>query len=162
MKKKIFVAVLTVLLFAVAGISFSHCPCAAYAAQAEDGAPPPSKAEQKLTPFAVYYFHGTRRCFTCRKIEANTRDIINTAYAKDIADKKISFTDINTEEKENKHFIADFGLVSSSVVLVERGDDGKVKRFKILPKVWMLVKDDAKFKDYILDQTKEFMECPWL
>jgi len=148
-----------ILFIAVIGL-FSVLHGGAYAQG--PAVPFSAEAQTELTPFVVYYFHGTRRCYTCKKIEADSRNIITSAYAKEIKDKKLSLIDVNTDEKENKHFISDFGLVSSSVVLAERDKTGKIKRSKVLAKVWTLVRNESEFKGYILAQSKEFMEYSWL
>lgn len=49
-----------------------------------------------------YYFHGTRRCATCRAVEEVTKEILNEYYATELADKTIFFKAINLDEDDSK------------------------------------------------------------
>ncbi len=91
----------------------------------------------------VYYFHGTRRCFTCNKIEAQTSQAIAENYAAQMASGDVVFKSVNIEEPDNEHFIEDFGLVSSTVAM-KKGD--KSERFD---SVWDLVHNPVEFASYI-------------
>ena len=50
----------------------------------------------------VYYFHFTRRCFTCQAVETETQKIIATLYPTQYKAGKITFKSINLAEKESK------------------------------------------------------------
>ena len=112
-------------------------------------------ATQKEIPLTVYYFHGTRRCMTCNKIEQLTRAAINASHKDEIESGKMLFKTVNVEHPENEHFIADFDLATRSVV-VQRG-----ARYERLDKVWQLVHgDEDAFRRYISDGIKRISEEP--
>ena len=108
------------------------------------------------TPFVAYYFHGEFRCSTCRKLEALSREAINTGFAEDLDSGKLAFKVVNVETPETEHFVQDFQLTTKSLVLVEYRD-GKVMRWKNLPKIWQLVRDHDAFIRYVQDETRAFL-----
>ena len=119
------------------------------------GAPKPAakQAPGKTAPAVVRkvivtYFHGNARCVTCRKIEAWTEQAVLGAYLKDIQAKRLEWRVINVDEKPNQHYLKDYKLYTKSVIVSDVAK-GKETRWKNLDKVWNLVGDEAKFKDYI-------------
>jgi len=108
------------------------------------------------TEVVLYYFHGTRRCNTCRKIESYTQEAVEGKFKDALQAGTLNWTVLNTDESENAHFVKDFGLVSSSVVLVEV-DGGKVVRHEILQDVWTLVRDKPRFTEYVQESIGEFL-----
>ena len=104
----------------------------------------------------VYYFHGTVRCATCRNIEAYAEEAIRTSFPDDLASGKMVWRALNTDEPENAHFLQDYQLVTSSLVLV--GLDNNVqRRWKNLDKVWQYVDFKPQFNEYVVESTREFM-----
>jgi hypothetical protein len=104
----------------------------------------------------VYYFHGTVRCATCRNIEAYAEEAIRTSFPDDLASGKMVWRALNTDEPENSHFLQDYQLVTSSLVLV--GVDNNVQmRWKNLDKVWQYVDFKPQFNEYVVESTREFM-----
>lgn len=101
----------------------------------------------------VYYFHGNRRCPTCRAIEEYSHEVL-LPY---IDNNEIIWEPINIDSVDNKHFIYDFNLVSSGPIIVEY-NYGKVKRWLALDKVWQLVKNKEAFNKYINGKINDFLE----
>ena len=114
-------------------------PGAAIATPAADGA------------LTVYYFHATRRCQTCNKIEALAREAVETTFADEIAGGRLVFKSLNMEEPENQRFIEAFGLVSNTVVM-QQGED-----FEKFDAVWDHVGDPAAFHAYIQAGVAKFL-----
>ena len=112
------------------------------AAQSTAAQPAPPSTKNVTT---LYYFHGTQRCVTCNKIEAQTRAVAETKFAAALADGTLRFKSVNVDEPANEHFVSDFQLTSGTVV-VRRGTD-----YKRLDDVWKLVHDEAAFTRYIQD-----------
>lgn len=102
----------------------------------------------------AYYFHGARRCPTCRKIEASSADVIKGRFAKELKNGSIEWRVVNIEESANRHFVKDFELYASSLVLV--ADENRKKRWKNLEQVWQLVGKSEAFSRYIEDEIKQF------
>ncbi len=75
----------------------------------------------------VIYFHGKQRCATCMAIEKNTREVINTLFAKEQKNGDVVFkiVDISTPEGEK---IADKYEVTWSSLFVNKWKDGKESR----------------------------------
>jgi hypothetical protein len=104
-----------------------------------------SAAEQEVI---LYYFHGTQRCRTCRTIESNAMRAIETRFKEQLAAGALRWVVLNTDESANEHFLKDFQLVSSSLVVVEMSA-GKVIRYDVLQDAWRLVRDESRFIQYV-------------
>lgn len=101
----------------------------------------------------VYYFHATTRCATCRTIEAYARETVAGAFAADLEARRLEWQAVNVDEPANQHFIRDFQLYTRSVVIVDAKDP---KRFKVLDRVWQLVRDKAAFQKYVEQEIRAF------
>lgn len=98
----------------------------------------------------VYYFHGNTRCYTCNKMEQYTKEAVATSFNDN---KNIVFQAVNTDTPENKHFLKDYSLYTKSVVVKdEKGN------WKNLDKIWMLVRDEFAFKEYITMGINDFIK----
>jgi hypothetical protein len=69
----------------------------------------------------VYYFHYTARCVTCRTIEANARENLETLYPNQIKQGLITFQSINLEDASGKSLSEKLG-VSGQTLLLVKGD----------------------------------------
>ncbi len=121
----------------------------------------PAVAEQaaasaKADGVIAFYFHGDVRCTTCRTIEAYAEEAFNEGFADQLASGSLEWRVVNVEKPENEHFVEDFQLVTRSVVLVEYRD-GKVMRWRILDKVWQLVRSKERFVEYVQSEVGEFI-----
>jgi hypothetical protein len=96
----------------------------------------------------LYYFHGTRRCKTCRSIEAYTQEALERKFGDELHAGALRWEVVNTDEPANAHFVKDFSLVSSSLVLVET-DGSTVVRHEVLQEAWTLVRDESRFMQYV-------------
>ena len=105
----------------------------------------------------LYYFHGTRRCNTCQTIESYTQEAVEGKFEDALKAGKLTWSRLNTDEAENAHFVKDFELVSSSLVVVEV-DGGEVVRHQVLQEVWTLVRDKPGFIDYVQKSVGEYLE----
>jgi hypothetical protein len=128
--------------------------CAGPEADADSAAP----ADTTALPHRVlaYYFHTTKRCASCRKIEMYTTEAIQTAFGKDLAEGRLVYQVVNIEEKGNEHYVKDYELFTKAVVLVEERPEGPAS-WKNLPKVWELLHDKEKFIRYIQEETRAYL-----
>jgi len=104
------------------------------------GAPPTDLPDDAVV---VTYFLTDVRCPTCIKIEAYTKEAVETGFADALADGRIVWRTVNTDEPGNKHFLDDYQLATKAVVVsVRRG--GKEVTWKNLQDIWyeVGVKDD--------------------
>ena len=104
----------------------------------------------------AYYFHGNKRCSTCRKLEAYSEEAIAGGFASELDSGELVWRVVNTDDAANAHFVTDFELVTKSVVLVEYRD-GEVVRWKNLKLVWQLVRDKDGFITYVREATEDFL-----
>ena len=111
----------------------------------------------KANAVVLYYFHGTRRCNTCRSIEAYAQEAVEGKFEDALRAGTLRWTVLNTDETENAHFVKDFGLVSSSLVLAQM-DDGEVARYEVLQDAWTLVRDKPRFVAYVQESIGEYLE----
>jgi len=98
----------------------------------------------------VYYFHTNKRCTKCRNLETYAKEAVDQ-----LADKTLRWKVINIEDADNEHYVTDYLLITSSVVLVKTSD-GKVEKWKNLDKIWRLVKNKQKYIDYIQESINSF------
>ncbi|MHC4874809.1 MAG: nitrophenyl compound nitroreductase subunit ArsF family protein [Planctomycetota bacterium] len=118
-----------------------------------------SKKSTDKTPeqqFYAYYFHGNRRCDTCRAIENNTKETLNSHFSDELKSGALKFEIINVEKPENEHFITDYKLTTRSVVLSLK-ENGKESKFKNLVEVWSFADDKVTFIEYAKTEINEFM-----
>lgn len=151
-------AVVPLTLFVLAGlVVWAQREWTAPPSQAS-GTPPAagSKAAdgiQAAAPVTAYYFHYTRRCETCRALEAYAKDSLESAFAKDFQDGRLAWRSVNLEDPGNGHFVKDYSLEYQSVVLTGgRNPDA----WRKLDRVWRLVMDKPKFYQYVQDEYRSF------
>lgn len=101
----------------------------------------------------VYYFHATTRCATCRTIEAYAHETVTGAFGADLVARRLEWQAVNVDEPANQHFIRDFRLYTRSVVVVDAKDP---RRYKVLDRVWQLVRDKATFQKYVEQEIRAF------
>jgi hypothetical protein len=112
---------------------------------------------EKKDLILAYYFHGNFRCHTCRTIEALAYKTVNERFAVELQSGEMIWKEINVEQPENRHFIDEFQLYSSSLVIVKK-DGEKTVSWKILQDVWRLVKDENKFTEYVAKEIRAFRD----
>jgi len=117
---------------------------------------PDSSSQQGNRKVVAYYFHGRVRCVSCVKIETLSRKAVTEGFPKELMNGRLEFRDVNVEEPENRHFIADYKLFSQSLVLVEIRD-GRQVRWRNLEKVWTLFNFEREFIPYVQGGVSDFL-----
>jgi hypothetical protein len=145
------VIVILVLSGFVSSVSAKSPEATASQSNAETG---PAGAEREVV---LYYFHGTRRCNTCRKVESYAQQAVETKFSDELQVGALQWKVLNTDEEVNAHFLKDFELVSSSLVVVEM-NGGDVIRHDVLQDAWTLVRDESRFIEYIQKSVGEYLE----
>ena len=98
-------------------------------------------AEQEITDKIIaYYFHGIRRCFTCKKIELYSQEAIESTFKKELESGRLEFHPVNFDEEENKHFIKDYELYKK---LFQRA-----KEKNLLADLWNAVGEHFGYDDF--------------
>lgn len=119
------------LLLAVAGVAVPALRERSSAAPA-DGAQAPCSEDA----VEVYWFHRTRRCATCNRIEASVRKTLSDSFPEALAKGTIVFRPVNLDAPENRSFVDRFQLTSGTLV-IQRGE-----RFERMDEIWRLVRDE--------------------
>lgn len=117
-----------------------------------------SASEELDHKVIAYYFHGDMRCITCLAIEDQARSAIETAFAQQLESGTLQWRPINYDQPDNQHFIEEYDLSMSSLVLVH-ADNGEQMEWKVLADVWELVDLLDSFDRYVEDQTRTYVDC---
>jgi len=115
-----------------------------------------NKAKKDNIKLIVYYFHATARCKECINIEYFTKEIVETEFTKENKSVKMIFRPLNIEDSVNEHFINDFRLDVSTVILSKLINNKQVM-WKNLEHVWKYADDKPLFFKYVKDGIKEFL-----
>jgi hypothetical protein len=101
----------------------------------------------------AYYFHPTARCVTCRNIEAYSLEAVQQWEDKN--NKKVAWAELNIEDSLNEHFVKEYNLEFSSLVIVKYIGTKKDK-WKNLEETWKLVNDKSTFIKYVMNELDQF------
>jgi len=137
--------------------------CSDYVAGGCAGAMAASDTEGESVPdsdavVVAYYFYTTQRCGNCIKIETFTKEAVETGFSDEMQNGKLVWRMINTDEAENAHYLADYKLITKSVILSDV-HGGKEIRWKNLDKIWMLLRDKEEFQKYVRAEVAGFMKA---
>lgn len=113
-----------------------------------DPSPPGGNPSFREDGVLVYYFHGAVRCPTCRAIEALSRHAIQAGFARALEEGTLEWHVVNVEEEGNDHFIKEYQLFTSSLV-IQKMNGGKKVEWKNLERVWDLIRDESAFTAYV-------------
>ena len=123
---------------------------------------PASKSAAKAEPLPdaliVYCFHPSERCPNCEKIENYTREVLEKSFAAPLKQGRIVCRVANYESPENAHFVDDYQILASCIVLVDArsGRSGAWKNLQ--QKAWELVGDKQAFQDFVRGEIQEAFE----
>ncbi len=117
-----------------------------------------NKDSAAATPKVIaYYFHTTYRCASCKKIEAYSREAIETGFVEELKTGILKFESINVDESKYKHYIDDYRLYAKSLI-ISRLEDGKQIEWKNLTKVWQLLRNKEEFFKYVRDEIGAYLK----
>lgn len=112
--------------------------------------------EAREPELIVYYFIGNKRCSSCHKIEAYTKEALERAFASELRGGAIQWRLVNVELRQNEHYVQDFQLYGKSIVLARR-DAESVVRKRNLADIWDLLGDKPAFQAYIEREVRAMM-----
>jgi hypothetical protein len=116
-----------------------------------------SSGQAPAIKVTAYYFHGTARCPTCRKLEQYSREAIEANFKDALASGKLEFKVINLEDRGNQHYGNDYQLYTKSLIL-SLVKDGKQIKWKNLDKIWEHVGNKDRFIDYVYSEVSGFLK----
>lgn len=96
----------------------------------------------------VYYFHGNIRCPTCRSIESQSHETVQSDFASQLDRGEIVWKNLNYEEPAVAELAKKFEI-QMPVVVLARMEDGRIGDWKRLDGVWALVGDKPAFGEYV-------------
>jgi hypothetical protein len=149
----------------VTAVGFMLLLCAAFvSAQQKAGVEPKDSTDAAVdsvkAPISdqvvIYYLHMNRRCMTCERLEAYSKEAVETGFAEQVEDSSIVFRVENFETEGNEHFAEDYQLYSQSLIL-SRQHNGKETEWKNLDKIWKLVGNKEEFITYVQTEIADFM-----
>ena len=103
--------------------------------------PRTSAGEPRIGQVIVYFIHGRAKCPTCDLILAHTRKALDSTFQVETDTGRVVIRPVDVEEPGNEHFMKDFGLYTTSVVLYTLDNDGK-PRWVNLEKAWELAEKE--------------------
>jgi len=106
----------------------------------------------------AYYFHRTQRCHTCLTMEAYAEQALKEGLSDALESGELEWRAVNVEEAEHEHFVKEYELFASALVIVET-DGGQEKQSKKLEQIWDLVSDELKFKAFIQNEVQAYLEA---
>jgi hypothetical protein len=124
-------------------------------AKEEKKVEPLTDAKEKEFNIKAYYFHPTARCSTCLNIESYSLEAIKEWER--MNDKNISWSEINIEDSTNEHYIKEYDLQFSSLIIVKYNGNEKLS-WKNLEETWKLVNDKSSFTKYINKELDNFIK----
>ena len=67
----------------------------------------------------VYYFHHTARCVTCKTVEAETKQNIETLYPEFVKEGSLNFKSLNLEEDPGKQMAKKLRISGQTLIVVK-------------------------------------------
>lgn len=99
----------------------------------------------------IFYFHNTRRCVTCKAIEAETKKVLDEKFSNEVKSGEIVFSEYNAEDKTNKELVKELGVTGTALIVVV-GD----KKTDLTSKGFMYaVKQPEKLRKAIIKALEE-------
>ena len=116
----------------------------------------PTKAETVSDGLVVYYFHSNIRCPTCRSIESQAQETVQTHFASQLSNGEVIWKIVNYEQASAKPLAEKFQL-QMPVVVLARMKDGKIEDWKRLDEVWAFVGDKPAFTKYVRGEIERML-----
>lgn len=151
-KTIIRIALLAVIAIAVGGWAMKEFGPAKAIATGPD-----NPAATRSDGVTVINFHGEKRCRTCIGIGNLARKTLDQEFAAEEKTGKVRWEHINYDEPANAHFVKDYQLVSSTV-LVTLWKDGKEVKWTRLDAVWDHVGDEPTFRAYVAQGVRDLLD----
>ena len=104
----------------------------------------------------VYYFHG-ERCATCRSIESQAHEAVQSDFASQLDSGKVVWRVIDYLKPSGKELQERF-KVSDPVVVLVRMKAGQIDAWNRLDRVWALKDDPPAFAEYVRDEIQAMLD----
>ena len=107
----------------------------------------------------VYLFHGNARCITCRSIESQAHEVVQTHFADELNSGEMAWKILNYEKPAATELRKKFD-VQIPVVVLARMKDGQIEKWERLDRVWPLAMDQPAFYKYVRESIEDFLAPP--
>lgn len=104
----------------------------------------------------AFYFHGTGRCLSCRRMEAWAWEGLERDFSTELQAGTLQWQVVNIDKPENQHFVQDYQLFARSLILVEL-KHGTVIRWTNLRPLWSLLGDKPAFMNYVRQEIGQYL-----
>lgn len=105
----------------------------------------------------AYYFHISRRCYSCVRMQELSQIAIEEGFAKEIESGLVEYKTVNLDPQENRHYLKQFNLTNPTVIIVIE-EIGAYGEYENLTRVWQLYNNPDAFIEYIQTETKKLMD----
>jgi hypothetical protein len=106
----------------------------------------------------VYYLHSKTRCPTCRAIESQAHDVVQSDFASELKSGAVAWKVLNYEEPSGAGLAKKFEL-QMPVVVLARMKGGEIAQWKRLDRVWALVGDKPGYASYLRDEIHQMVRA---
>jgi hypothetical protein len=67
-----------------------------------------ASAATRNTKVVAYYFHGTTRCYTCRKLEGLSDDVVTSEFGPQLKTDRLEWQSVDVEQPGNEPLFDDY------------------------------------------------------
>ena len=106
----------------------------------------------------VYYLHSKTRCPTCRAIESQAHDVVQSDFAPELKSGAVMWKVLNYEEPSAAGLAKKFEIQMPVVVLAKM-KGGEIDQWKRLDRVWALVGDNPGYAAYLRDEIRQMIRA---
>jgi len=88
-----------------------------------------TKPAVTITPrVAVYYFHPNERCPIDQSIEKNSKIVMQSYFAEELANGKLKFQILNTDDKANAKVVSKFDINAQALYIVKMEKGKEIRK----------------------------------
>lgn len=113
--------------------------------------------DQSVSKIEVLDFHTTNRCITCKAIEANTKYTLETYFANELKNGKITFQVVDISKEENYELAKKFKASGTSLFLNIIGNK-KEKHIDLTAFAFTYGKKKDEFADRLKNKLEKQLE----
>jgi len=106
-----------------------------------------SSSDAKVEKIEIYHFHGTNQCYSCKTVGAYAEETVNTYFAEEVKNGKVTFAHINGELAENRELVTKYGVTGSSLWIGVYDNEGFHKEENV--NVWYKIDDKEAYMTYL-------------
>ena len=120
------------------------------------GAPAESETEPHGDRVVVIYFHRTLRCYTCLGMEAAAREAVYEDFLDLVSGRTLEWRAVNFDLPENAHFVEEYDLEGSSLVIMETAGE-RVVRWEKIKGIWNHAGHPEELRPYVGREIRRFL-----